>query len=68
MSTINSIGYVFQTGEGEYWRVGIALGTHGGSREVVNMIGVLRFVPTEENPISQYKVYPWPGLYPVPGK
>jgi hypothetical protein len=65
-SSSRVLEYIFQTGENEYWAVRIVFAKYKGEKETVAIFGLISFHPTEKHPISEYKVYPWPGLYPAP--
>jgi hypothetical protein len=66
--TMKTLEYLFQVGDGEYSKVTFYLEKRGEGKELVDMVIMSKFVSNEFQPLSQYKVYPWPGLYPAPGK
>ncbi len=58
--------YIYQVGPDEYWAVRISLSKFVGRPEIVDSMTMIGFEPSEMQPLSEYKVYPWPGLYPAP--
>jgi hypothetical protein len=56
--------YIYQVGPDEYWAVRISLSKFVGRPEIVDSMTMIGFEPSEMQPLSDYKVYPWPGLYP----
>jgi hypothetical protein len=65
-SSSRMLEYIFQSGENQYWAIRIVMEKYQGEKESVTTVGLIGFHPTEKHPISEYKVYPWPGLYPAP--
>jgi hypothetical protein len=60
--------YVYQIKDNEYESVRVIFDNLGTPEEAVWGINMAKFNSTKTHPLSQYKVYPWPGLYPAPGK
>jgi hypothetical protein len=58
--------YIYQVGPDEYWAVRISLSKFVGRPEIVDSMTMIGFEPSEMQPLSDYKAYPWPGLYPAP--
>jgi hypothetical protein len=64
--TTNTIEYIFQVSDGQYWRVVFMLGKQANGEELVDMVGMNKLHLSEKHPLGKRKVYPWPGLYPAP--